>query len=551
MMKDYRAHKCAALLQWSMHKYKTDVVIIGGGLAGIVAALELVEKKVSVLLLDRDNADNFGGLAPWAFGGMALVGTPLQKRAGVHDTAEIALSDWHSFAEFSDADVWPKKWAEMYVNRSLPDVYYWLKERGIKFFPVVNWVERGEYGPGNSLPRYHLVWGTGYELTRKLVARLKKRANRKFLTIKHGHNVTSLSQSEQHVCGCEGVLEGSGETFSVAADKTIVATGGLNGDIERVKKEWMTSWGDPPEKILVGTHPYSDGRMHDETERLGGRLTHLDKMWNYAAGIHHPKPRFPAHGISLVPPKSALWLDSRGQRIGPRPLVTGFDTHEICKAICHTKDQYSWQILNKTIALKEVAVSGSEHNPSFRDKKLIKFLYETLRGNHELYNYMVTQCEDFIVAQSLPELVEKMNVCNGDDKVSLRNVSAAVEAYDAQIERGPKLHNDDQLRKIEQARRWKSDRVRTCKFQKIVDQQAMPLIAIREFILSRKSLGGIQTDDHSRVLSITDSPIDGLYAIGEAAGFGGGGASGLKSLEGTFLSGCILTAQVAAEDIVA
>ncbi len=528
---------------------KTDVLIIGGGLAGIVAALELVEQKISVLVLDRDTEENFGGLAPWAFGGMALVGTPLQKRSGVHDTPEIALSDWHSFAGFSDDDVWPRKWAEIYVNRCLPDVYHWLKDRGIRFFPVVNWVERGEYGPGNSLPRYHLVWGTGHELIRKLLARLNQPNNRKYLTIRHGHNVTALRRSGQQIGGCEGVLESNGEAFAVEADRTIVATGGLNGDIERVRQEWMKSWGNPPARILNGSHPYADGRMHDEVKRHGGKLTHLDKMWNYAAGINHPQARFPDHGISLVPPKSALWLDSRGNRIGPRPLVTGFDTHEICKAIAHTKDQYSWQILNRKIALKEVAVSGSEHNPSFRDKKLLKFLYETLRGNHELYNYLTTQCEDFIVAESLPELVDKMNACNGDGKVSLQNVSAAVSAYDAQIDRGPKLHNDDQLRKIAQARRWKSDRVRTCKFQKIVEDGALPLIAIREFILSRKTLGGIQTDDHSRVLGNQNTPIDGLYAIGEAAGFGGGGASGLKSLEGTFLSGCILTAQIAAKHI--
>jgi predicted oxidoreductase len=532
-----------------MANYKTEVLIIGGGLAGIVAALELVEKKISVLMLDRDSEENLGGLAPWAFGGMALVGTPLQKKGGVHDTPEIALSDWHRFAEFSDDDFWPRKWAEIYVNRSLPDVYHWLTDRDIRFFPFVNWVERGEYGSGNSLPRYHFVWGTGYELTRKLVMRLKQPGNQNYLTIKHDHNVTALRQSGNRICGCEGVMQNNDEAFEVEAGKTIVATGGLNGDIERVRKEWMRSWGNPPANMLNGSHPYADGRMHDEVKRVGGHLTHLDKMWNYAAGVHHPQPRFPDHGISLVPPKSALWLDSRGKRIGPRPLVTGFDTHEICKAICQTEDQYSWQVLNRKIALKEVAVSGSEHNPSFRDKKLFRFLYETLRGNQQLYDYLTTQCEDFIVAGSLPELVDKMNVRSVDGKVSLENVRAAVNVYDAQIDRGPKLHNDDQLRKIEQARRWKSDRVRTCKFQKILDKDALPLVAIRELILSRKTLGGIQTDDHSRVLGNENIPIEGLYAVGEAAGFGGGGASGLKSLEGTFLSGCILTAQIAAKDI--
>ena len=379
--------------------------------------------------------------------------------------------------------------------------------------------------------------------------RLKQPGNQNYLTIKHDHNVTALRQSGNRICGCEGVMQNNDEAFEVEAGKTIVATGGLNGDIERVRKEWMRSWGNPPANMLNGSHPYADGRMHDEVKRVGGHLTHLDKMWNYAAGVHHPQPRFPDHGISLVPPKSALWLDSRGKRIGPRPLVTGFDTHEICKAICQTEDQYSWQVLNRKIALKEVAVSGSEHNPSFRDKKLFRFLYETLRGNQQLYDYLTTQCEDFIVAGSLPELVDKMNVRSVDGKVSLENVRAAVNVYDAQIDRGPKLHNDDQLRKIEQARRWKSDRVRTCKFQKILDKDALPLVAIREFILSRKTLGGIQTDDHSRVLGNENIPIEGLYAVGEAAGFGGGGASGLKSLEGTFLSGCILTAQIAAKDI--
>jgi len=533
-----------------VNHYKTEVLIIGGGLAGIVAALELVEKKISVLLLERDSEENFGGLAPWAFGGMALVGTPLQKRNGVRDSVETALCDWHSFADFSEHDIWPRKWAEIYVNRCLPDVYHWLRDRGIRFFPAVQWVERGEYGPGNSLPRYHLVWGTGRELVKKLLQRLNRQENKDYLTVKFEHNVTDLQQAGQRVCGCEGVQENGGEPFAVEADKTIVATGGLNGNIERVKKEWAKSWGKAPERILNGSHPYADGRMHDEVERLGGNLTHLDKMWNYAAGVMHPEARFPDHGLSLVPPKSALWLDSRGNRFGPRPLVTGFDTHEICKAICQTPDQYSWQILNRTIALKELAVSGSEHNPAYRDKKLLKFLGEIMKGNKWLYEYLESKCTDFIVAGSLPELVGRMNAYNGDDKVSLNSVERAVRAYDAQIDRGSKLHNDDQLRKIEQLRRWKGDRVRTCKYQKILDESAMPLIAIREYILSRKTMGGIQTDEHSRVLADNDTVMDDFYAVGEAAGFGGGGASGLKSLEGTFLSGCILTAQAAAKNII-
>jgi hypothetical protein len=289
--------------------------------------------------------------------------------------------------------------------------------------------------------------------------------------------------------------------------------------------------------------------LHDATAKAGGVLTHLDNMWNYAAGVHHPRPRKPLHGLSLVPPRSAIWLNWRGMRIGPQPLVSGFDTRRLVTDICAQEKQYSWQLMNMKIALKELAISGAEHNPSIRDRKKLGFARDILLGNRWLVNEMITNCRDFVTARSLPELVEKMNALQGDQSVELKAVQDAVCVYDATIARGEKLMNDEQLRRIAYLRKYRGDRIRLCKFQPIDDARALPLIAVREFIISRKSLGGIQTDLQSRVLDASGQPIPGLYAVGEAAGFGGGGVHGLRALEGTFLGGCILSGRIAAASI--
>jgi predicted oxidoreductase len=278
---------------------------------------------------------------------------------------------------------------------------------------------------------------------------------------------------------------------------------------------------------------------------VGGRITNLDRMWNYAAGVHHPRPRMPDEGLSLVPPRSALWLDASGARIGPMPLVTGFDTRDLVARICARPPGHSWQLMNRRIALKELAVSGAEFNPSVRDKRLLAFLRDLLFGNRWLYRQMVEGCVDFVSAPTLAELVARMNMLNGDHAVALERVRAAAEGFDANIARGPALYNDDQLRRIADLRRWRGDRIRTCRHQPILDPKAGPLIAVREFVISRKSLGGMQTDLASRVLGADGQPIAGLLAAGEAAGFGGGGVHGLRALEGTFLGGCVLSGRIA------
>ncbi len=533
----------------SVNSGRSDVLIIGAGIAGLVLAYECLERGRSVRLVDRDTAENVGGLAIWAFGGMALVDTPMQRRMGIKDSPGLAMADWESFADFGPDDIWPRRWAEKYVEECTGRIFHWLKDRGMKFFPAVNWVERGQYGRGNSVPRYHLLWGAGYWLVKRFVELLREHENAALLKWTFEHRVDDLIAGSGRVTGCVAKSEATGEAHEFFGDQVVVATGGINGDLQKVRDNWHEPWGPAPAEMLNGSNPNADGRMHDVVSDHGGVVTHLDWMWNYAAGIPHPQPLFDLHGLSLVPCKSALWLDHSGARIGPEPLVTGFDTNELCRRVAQLEKPWTWHLLNWRIAAKEFAISGSEHNPHFRDRRLLPFLKETLFGNHRLVRQMQDECDHFIVADTLRELVDAMNALNPDDPVIFENIEKAVTDYDAVIRRGEAQWNDDQLRRIQQARAWRSDRIRTCKPKPMLDEKSGPLIAIKLRLITRKSLGGIQTDLESRVLDRSGRPIDGLYAIGEAAGFGGGGASGFRSLEGTFLSGCILTARAAADSL--
>ena len=537
-------------------KYVSDAIVVGGGIAGITAAYELLEKGKKVLLLERGSQKEFGGLAIHSFGGMFFVDTPEQRRGGMKDSVDLALRDWNSTAQFGEDDFYPKQWAEQYVNMCTPHVYRYLKARGIKYFPTVHWVERGQNSPGNSYPRFHMVWGTGHGLTTTMIQNLtnhpKASSN---LTIEFNHKVDEISTGSGRVSGVRGELENdSSSRFEAKADVTVIASGGMGGNIERVKQNWYKPWGSPPETILNGASVYSDGTVHDAAETLNANITHLDKNWHYAAGVHHPRPRHEAHGLSLVPCKSALWLDYTGKRFGPVPLVTAYDTRNVVEAICRQQRKYSWQVLNLKIANKEFAISGSEFNKEIRDKKISKFIKTLLVGNRKVVKDMLENCPDFVTANSIEELVKKMNALQGTDDVSLQNVKESIERYDEIVGRPKKYHNDEQLRRIAHTRQYRGDRIRTCNFQKIFDKKALPLIAIREFILSRKTLGGIQTDLTSKVLTKPvngkQEAIPGLYAIGETAGFGGGGMHGIGALEGTFLGGCVLTARIAVADIV-
>jgi predicted oxidoreductase len=530
-----------------MSRLRSEVVIIGGGIAGIVCALELLDAGRRVLLLDRDEEANFGGLAKESFGGMFFVDTPEQRRAKVADSVDLALEDWRAFAEFDPEDHWPQRWAEYYVHHCTALGYRWLKALGIRFFPVPHWVERGLHTRGNSAPRFHLVWGTGQRLVEVLVRKLRAHPQRVRLELRFGHRVERLLNANGAVIGCAGRMERDGAEFEAHGDCVVIAAGGANGAIDRVKANWHRDWGTPPATILNGSHRFADGRLHDAAGRLGARITHMDRMWNYAAGVHHFQPRKPGHGLSLVPPRSALWLDARGERILP-PLVTGFDTRDLVTQVSTRPGGHSWQLLNRRIALKELAVSGAEFNPSIRDRRWLAFLRDVVLGNRWLYDRLTQNCVDFVLADSIEALVEKMNALAGNTAIDAARLRATVEGYDAAVARGAPWQ-DEQLRRIDALRGYRGDRIRTARSQRLLDPGALPLVAIREFVISRKSLGGIRTDLACRVLDAQDAPLGGLYAIGEAAGFGGGGVHGLRALEGTFLGGCVLTGRAAAAAI--
>ncbi len=527
--------------------YRADVVIAGGGLAGLATALESLDHGLSVLILDRDSNELLGGLAKRSFGGVMFVDTPHQRKLGIKDTPDQAWSDWQAFADFGAADDWPRRWARTYVERSRDLIFDWLTSRGIEFLPVVNWAERGLFRPGNSVPRWHIAWGTGFAIIEAVIASLNNHPGRNRLEVHCNRRVDHLLVEGGRVVGCTGHFEDREGAFEARGDHVVLASGGIcGGDLSKVKANWYKPWGDPPPTLLKGSHRFADGLLHDEAARHGAALTHLDKQWHYAAGVHGKDSGSPLEGISLVPPRSALWLDARGRRFGPVPLMGYSDTRWLVEQICRTPEQYSWQILNWKIAAKELAVSGCDYMTAFRHKRKLQLVKEVLFGNTALVNRLIDDSEDFLVADSLPELMEKM------DDLSLPGVTidreameSDIRAYDAQIDRGKRYFNDDQLRRIAAFRQYKGDRLRTCAFQKIDDPAARPLIAIREFILSRKSLGGVQTDLESRVLDVSGAPIPGLYAVGETAGFGGGGIHGKGSLEGTFLGSCVLTGRLA------
>lgn len=528
-------------------QHACETLVIGAGLAGISTALELLDLGRSVLLLDAAPRSQCGGQANDAFGGMLLCGTPEQKRNGISDSPQLLLEDWCRAALFQQDDLWARRWAEAYATRNRIDIYDWLRARGVGFFPAVQWVERGNHGDGNSLPRYHVAWGCGRGVVQTLAAQLFGHARQAQLQTLFGHRVTGLLQCDGAVVGCWG--QGPQGDFDVRAEHVVLCSGGINGNLELVRRHWDPIYGPCPENLLNGTDPRADGALHEQVCVVGGQVVKLGQMWNYAAGIAHPQPQYPGHGISLIPARSALWLEPSGRRIGPLPLVTGFDTHDLCKRIGHLPGQYGWQLLNWRIAIKELAVSGTDANPLFRDRKLLRLLWQTLTGNRSLARELIEQCPDVLAADNLDELARSMAVLADDGRLDPQAMRADVQRYDAIIDRGPALHNDEQLRRLQQLRQWRSDRMRTCRFQKILDPRAGPLMAIRTRLISRKSMGGMLTDLQSRILNHQGQVVPGLYAAGEAAGFGGGGISGIRSLEGTFLSNCIFNGRRAARAI--
>ena len=528
--------------------YEAEVVVIGGGLAGMVTALELLDGGKRVVMLDAASRDRFGGLAILSFGGMFFVDSPEQRKGGIKDSVDLAMGDWVRYGELDPDDVWPYRWAEAYVNRCTEEVRGWLAERDVSIFRAVGWTERGYFVPGNSVPRFHIVWGTGEGIVLPLIERLEAHEKTGRLQLHFDHRVDGIDKEGGQVVGCNGT--NSAGSFEARGDAVVIAAGGIAGDHDKVREVWpRDQWGEPPESMLNGSIPEADGKLLDRAEELGANITHLEKMWNYAAGVRHWEPLFPNYGLSLVPAKSPLWVNYQGRRFVDPPLVGAYDTLMLVERICQEEKKYSWQVMNRKIANKEFAVSGAEFNPAVRDKKMLAFLLRLLQGNGEQVQEFIDHCPDFVTGQTVTELADKMNALTGTRDVDARLLERDIADYDANIERGTKFQNDDQLRRIAHVRQYVGDRLRTCNMARILDPDAMPLIAIRMQILTRKSLGGIQVDLDAKVLDTQGNPIPNLFAVGEACGFGGGGMHGKRALEGTFLGGCVYSGRIAARAI--
>jgi len=507
-----------------------------------------------VLIVDKDKRDNFGGLAKESSGGVLLIGTPHQRRLGIRDSPELAWRDWQSVADYDASDSWPRKWGEFFCESSLEAVFSFLSAHKVRFLPVVSWPERGIYSPGNTVPRWHMVWGLGPELVARLVEPLQSHSSLKNLEMLFDTEVSGIEMSGGRASGIYGRSVDGQREIRVDAPTVVIASGGIcGGDLTKVRAHWHGPWGPAPETLLNGAHTHGDGALHDAVAELGGAVRNLDRHWHYATGIHHPARRRANDGLTLVPPRSALWFNARGERImSPGPMLAYGDTRQLVATVLGQPGQYSWQVMNWKIAIRELSASGATYMTALRRKSRLALVATLVFGNRKDISRLIRDCpEDFVVAHSLEQLMDGMDQRNlygfALDRARMRD---DIRAWDDMIDRGPAFHNDDQLRRIANARSYRGDRMRTCNYQKILDPKARPLIAVREFVITRKSLGGIQTDLQCRVLRDSDGePIPGLYAVGEAAGFGGGGVHGKGALEGAFLAGCVLTGRVAGRSI--
>ncbi|MBY6365293.1 FAD-binding dehydrogenase [Rhodococcoides corynebacterioides] len=536
-----------------------DVVVVGAGLAGLVATAELVAAGKRVILVDQENEANLGGQAFWSFGGLFLVDSPEQRRLGIKDSYDLALQDWMGAATFDrPEDHWPRQWAEAYVAFAAGEKRSWLRERGWKVFPLVGWAERGGYGAtghGNSVPRFHLTWGTGPGLVEVFERIVREGVERGSVTFAFRHRVDEVVVTDGAATGVRGaVLEPTtaarGVTssrtvvsdFEFRADAVLVTSGGIGGNWELVKKNWPTRMGRVPRHMLSGVPAHVDGRMLEITGRAGGHVINEDRMWHYTEGITNFDSVWPNHGIRILPGPSSLWLDATGTQL-PAPLFPGFDTLGTLEHIVSTDHDYTWFVLDQKIIEKEFGLSGQEQNPDLTGRDVRKLLERVRPGAPGPVEAFKTRGEDFVVADSVAELVAGMNKI-GDVELDPAAIEALLVARDREMDND--FGKDLSVSAIHAARKYRGDRVaRIASPHKMLDPANGPLIAVKLHLLTRKSLGGLETNLESQVLRADGSVFPGLYAAGEVAGFGGGGVHGYRSLEGTFLGGCIFSGRAA------
>lgn len=425
---------------------------------------------------------------------------------------------------------------------------------------MVGWAERGggnAVGHGNSVPRFHITWGTGPGVLEPFVQRVREAEKRGLIRFKFRHRVNELTRTGGVVDGVRGDLLAASDAergrkssreitgdFELKAQAVIVASGGIGANHQLVRENWPKRMGAPPKRMITGVPDHVDGRMLAIAEAAGGRLINRDRMWHYVEGVRNWAPIWTDHAIRILPGPSSLWLDARGKRL-PVPLYPGFDTLATLSHIMSTGFDHSWFILTKKIIQKEFALSGSEQNPDLTGKSWRQVLGRATSGVPAPVKAFMEKGEDFIVEPDLPALVARMNaVAGGEPLLELAQVEREIRARDRQLDNP--FSKDMQITALRGARAYLGDRlIRTARPHKLLDPANGPLIAVRLSILTRKTLGGLETDLDSRVLGAGGQPVEGLYAAGEAAGFGGGGMHGYAALEGTFLGGCIFSGRSA------
>ena len=544
-----------------------DVIVVGAGLAGLVAATEAAERGFSVCVVDQEGEQNLGGQAFWSLGGLFFIDSPEQRRMRVRDSLDLARQDWFGSAGFNrPEDYWPRRWAEAYLDFAAGEKREWLHRMGMRWFPVVGWAERGgslAHGHGNSVPRFHVTWGTGPGVLAPFVKKAKAMAATGRLTFRFRHRVDRLEITDGRVTGVSGAVlapdqvqrgqESSREEqgdFVFSAAAVIVSSGGIGGNQELVRRNWpVERLGQPPASMVCGVPAHVDGRMIAITETAGGAVINRDRMWHYTEGVKNHDPIWPGHGIRILPGPSSFWCDADGNRLAA-PAMPGFDTLGTLKMLGERGSGHSWFILTKAIIKKEFALSGSEQNPDLTGKDIRLLLKRLGKEPPGPVRAFMERGEDFAVRDRLEELVTAMNAISGDDRLHIDHIRHQIEARDREIENG--FSKDAQVTAIHGARRYLGDRLmRTAKPHRLLDPAMGPLIAVRLHVLTRKTLGGLHTDLEGRVLDAAGAPVPGLYAAGEVAGFGGGGMHGYNALEGTFLGGCLFSGRVAGRKVLA
>ncbi len=541
--------------------HAADVLVIGWGLAGLVAATEAAAAGKNVIIVDQEPRTNLGGQAFWSFGGLFFVGSPEQRRMGISDSLGLARQDWFATAGFDrEEDHWPRQWAEAYLQFAAGEKRAWLREKGVGFFPVVGWAERGGYtatGPGNSVPRFHITWGTGPGLVAPFQAAVESAEAQGRITVLPRHRVTALTSTAGTVTGAVGeVLAPSGAArgvlssrevvgeFEITAAATVISSGGIGGNHDLVRAQWPANLGTPPTTMISGVPAYVDGSMQPVAQRAGARVINGDRMWHYVEGIQNWNPVWPNHGIRILPGPSSIWLDATGARL-PVPLFPGFDTLGTLAHLRTTGHDHSWFVLSQKVVEKEFTLSGSEQNPDLTDKDVRLLLRSRLgKGAAGPVQAFLDHGADFVVRRTLDELIAGMRALPGGEALDADTVRREVEARDREVAND--FTKDAQIAMLRSARAYRGDKlIRTATPHRILDPENGPLIAVKLHVLTRKSLGGIETDLSGRALGADGAPVPGLYAAGEASGFGGGGVHGYRALEGTFVGGSLISGRTA------